>query len=120
MTTVGSAMSHLRSSGNYNALSSAKLDQMRLDGEPNNAFGLALAAGVINARDEVTEGQRFLAGVCFHRETQDRWMGRVHCLGENFSAITSLVIAGDSFGSMRSLTREVFDAWSVLQSFSVN
>ena len=44
----------LKSSRNHKALLSAKLNQVRLDGEPHNPSGLALAVGVVNARDELT------------------------------------------------------------------
>jgi hypothetical protein len=55
----------LKHSGNHKAVLSAKLDQVRLDGAPHNSPGFALAATVINARDEFTECQGFLRQLLF-------------------------------------------------------
>jgi hypothetical protein len=58
--------SALDSSGNHKALLSAKLDQVRLDGEPHESPGLALVAAFIDARHEFAECQGFLSAIIFH------------------------------------------------------
>jgi hypothetical protein len=47
-------------------VASAKLNPVRLDGEMDNAPGLALAADVIDASDEFTQRKRLLAAFVFH------------------------------------------------------
>ena len=56
----------LKSSRNHKALLSAKLNQVRLDGEPHNPSGLVFAVGVVNARDELTKRQRLLLVIDLH------------------------------------------------------
>jgi hypothetical protein len=56
----------LKSSGNHPALFSAKLNQVRLDGEPHNSFGFLSAASVVNGHDELTQRQDFLPAIGFH------------------------------------------------------
>ena len=56
----------LKSSRNHKALWSAKLNQVRLDGEPHNPSGLVFAVGVVNARDELTKRQRLLLVIDLH------------------------------------------------------
>jgi hypothetical protein len=56
----------LKSSRNHNALLSAKLNQVNLDGKPQNPSGLAFAADAVNARDPFTKGQGFLPAIGFH------------------------------------------------------
>jgi len=53
-------------SSNHNALWSAKLNQVRLDGEPHDSFALAPAAAVIDARDEFAECQGFFPALILH------------------------------------------------------
>ena len=45
---------------------STKLDQMRLDGEPHNPFGVAMAAAVIDARDKFAECHGIFPAIAFH------------------------------------------------------
>jgi hypothetical protein len=56
----------LKSSRNHKALLSAKLNQVRLDGEPYNPSGLVFAMNVVNARDELTKRQRLLLVIDLH------------------------------------------------------
>jgi hypothetical protein len=56
----------LKSSRNHNALLSAKLNQVRLDGDLNNLAGFAVAADVVNAGDEFTKRPGYLRGIVFH------------------------------------------------------
>jgi hypothetical protein len=51
---------------NHKEVLSAKLNPVRLDGEPHNPFGLLSAAGVVNARDKLTKRQYLLLMVGFH------------------------------------------------------
>ena len=44
----------------------AKLNQVRLEGEPHNPSGLILVAGVVNARDELAKCQHLLLVIDFH------------------------------------------------------
>jgi len=46
----------LNFSKNHEALLSAKLNHVRLDGKPDNAHGLAMAPGAVTAGHEITEG----------------------------------------------------------------
>lgn len=59
-------VSRLKCSGNHKALLSAKLNQMRPDGEPHNSGGFAFAADFVNARDELAKRQGFLPAIRFH------------------------------------------------------
>ena len=45
---------------------SAKLNQVRFDGEPHNPRGPAFTAAVIDARDEFTECHEFFFVITFH------------------------------------------------------
>ena len=56
----------LKSSRNHKALLSAKLNQVRLDGEPHNPSGLVFAVSVVNTRDELTQRQRLLLVIDLH------------------------------------------------------
>jgi hypothetical protein len=56
----------LKLSGNYKALLSAKLNQVRLDGEPHKPSGLAFTATVVNARYELTKPECFFPVMGFH------------------------------------------------------
>lgn len=56
----------LKSSRNHKALLSAKLNPVRLDGEPHNPFGLLSAAGVVHPRDELTKRQGLPLLIGFH------------------------------------------------------
>jgi hypothetical protein len=56
----------LKSSRNHKALLAAKLNQVRLDGEPHNPSGLVFAVGVVNARDELTKRQWLLLVIDLH------------------------------------------------------
>jgi len=56
----------LKSSRNHKALLSAKLNQVRLDGEPRDPSGLVFAVGVVNARDELTKLQWLLLVIDHH------------------------------------------------------
>jgi hypothetical protein len=56
----------LKSSRNHKALLSAKLNQVRLDGEPRDPSGLVFAVGVVNARNELTKRQRLLFMIDLH------------------------------------------------------
>jgi hypothetical protein len=56
----------LKSSRNYKALRAAQFNQMRLEGEPHNSFGLVFAVDVVNARDELTQRQRLLLVIDLH------------------------------------------------------
>jgi len=56
----------LKSSRNHKALLSAKLNQVRLDGEPHNPSGLVFAVGVVNTHDELTKRQRLLLVIDLH------------------------------------------------------
>jgi hypothetical protein len=61
--------SGLDPSSNHKTLLSAKLDQVRLDGEPHESSGLVPPCGtaaVIDARDEFAECQVFFPAVIFH------------------------------------------------------
>jgi hypothetical protein len=52
-------------SGNHQPLRAVKLNQMRFEGELNDAFGLALAPGLVNSRHEFTERLRLPCGTGF-------------------------------------------------------
>lgn len=56
----------LKSSSNHDAFLSAKLNQVRLDGEPHNPAGFPFAADVVNARDELTKRQGALSAIGLH------------------------------------------------------
>jgi hypothetical protein len=56
----------LKSSRNHKVLLSAKLNQVRLDGELHNSFGFALAPDIVNMRDEFAECQESLPVIGFH------------------------------------------------------
>jgi hypothetical protein len=56
----------LNSSRNHNALLSAKLNQVRLDGELHNLAAFAFATDIVNARHEFTKGPGYLRKSCFH------------------------------------------------------
>jgi hypothetical protein len=56
----------LKSSRNHKTLLSAKLNPVRLDGEPHHPSGFAFAANVVGARDEITERHGFLPAISFH------------------------------------------------------
>lgn len=47
-------------------LLSAKLNQLRFDGEPHNPSGFVLAVGVVNAGDELTKRQGLLPAIGPH------------------------------------------------------
>jgi hypothetical protein len=66
----------LNSSSNHKALSSAKLNQVRLDGELHNPSGFAYAADVVNARDELTKRQRLLLVIDLHSMRMGRETAR--------------------------------------------
>jgi hypothetical protein len=51
---------------NHKVIASSKLNQVRINGEPHNPFGLVFAAGVVNARDELTKRQCLLLLIGFH------------------------------------------------------
>ena len=59
-------VSGLESSRNYKAFLAAKLNQVRIDGEPHNLSGLVFAVGVVNARDELTQRQRLRLVIDLH------------------------------------------------------
>lgn len=46
----------------------AKLDQVRLEGEPDESAGPAFAPGAVAACDKITKGQRLLFGMGIHKE----------------------------------------------------
>jgi hypothetical protein len=58
----------LESSRNHKALMSAKLNQVRLDGEPHKPSGFLFAPEIVNVRDKFTKPQDFLAAACFHEQ----------------------------------------------------
>jgi hypothetical protein len=45
---------------------SSKLNQVYIDGELHNPFGVLSAAGVVNGHDELTKRQVFLPAIGFH------------------------------------------------------
>jgi hypothetical protein len=49
----------------FNPLWAAKLNQMQRHGQMNHAFGPALAEGLVNTGDEITEGQWLWFGTYF-------------------------------------------------------
>ncbi len=53
-------------SRNNKAIVSSKLNQVRIDGEPHNPFGLLFAVGGVNGRDEITKRQRLLLVIDLH------------------------------------------------------
>jgi hypothetical protein len=53
-------------STNNKAIMSSKLNQVRIDGEPHNPFGLLFAVGGVNARDELTKLQWLLLVIDHH------------------------------------------------------
>jgi len=57
----------LKFSGDHNAMLSAKLDLMRLDGHLHNSAGFAIAADIINAGDEFTKRPGSFRGISFHK-----------------------------------------------------
>jgi hypothetical protein len=53
-------------SRNNKTIVSSKLNQVRIDGEPHNPFGLLFAVGGVNGRDEITKRQRLLLVIDLH------------------------------------------------------
>jgi hypothetical protein len=70
----------LKFSGNHNAVLSAKLDQLRLDGNLHNPASFALAADVVNACDEFTKRPGLFRGISFH-ELKRRLEDRIDVMG---------------------------------------
>jgi len=68
----------LKCSRNYKAFGSAKFNEVGIDGELNNSFGLAVAPCVINTRHEVPEGQWLFSGVASHRWNARNLVNGVH------------------------------------------
>jgi hypothetical protein len=52
--------------GNHEASLSQKMNHVRIDGQPNNTFGLSLAAGVVNGNDELTQREWLFLLNSFH------------------------------------------------------
>jgi hypothetical protein len=65
---------------NDNAVLSAKLDQLRLDGDLHNFAGFAAAADIINAGDEFTKRPGSFRGIIFHNVKRRR-EGRIDAMG---------------------------------------
>jgi len=59
---------------------SAKLDQLRLDGDLHNFAGFAAAADIINAGDEFTKRPGSFRGIIFHNVKRIR-EGRIDAMG---------------------------------------
>jgi hypothetical protein len=53
-------------SGDYEALLSRELNEVRIDGQPQNSSRPANAAGAINGRDQITKHQCLLLLIGFH------------------------------------------------------
>ena len=57
---------------NHIPVAPLKLDQVRVESEPQNSSGSAFATGVVNGRDQITERQRLLLVMGLHQLRMSR------------------------------------------------